>query len=755
VTLTLTHTLTPTVTLTHTHTYTPTHTFTPTLTQTHTQTRTQTSTATATPPCGISLAGLQLEEKTTCGTNQANQTFEVINTGTTALNLNQITIKFWVDDTNIIGNPADTVNGAVNWGGNYGTTGTAVSGAAISSVNFTPACGLDATHQANWEITVSNTDTAVLPAGATWSDIQTAIHVGPDYVNFVPGTADWYSPCGVGGGSIYTNDLHYAIYYQGNLVTASGGMAPACRPVPACVSNTPTITNTRTTTDTPTETVTRTITHTPTLARTQTITATSTTIHKDTNTPTVTLTSTISNSSTNTLTLTFSMTPTQTSTVTFTTSITITQTPTQTGTITLSPTPTSTCCLNLVNQWGLVGTGLGFFGEPAGIAVDRNNSWVYVTDYTNNNVQKFTLAGSPLLIWGSTGTANGQFEGAAAVAVDSLGYVYVVDNQNSRVQKFDSNGVWQLSWPILPGTASGGGYYLAIIVDVQNGNNVYVSDQGIIQEFSSTGVPGFTFSAVNGTPTALTFNNADHLMVLSVDNITEYIVTNTLTQANNFSTNCVNSMGGPFSEGIGVNSKGNIYVFGEELGLESFASSGSCLCQYPLGATSMVGKLAIDQHDDIYITGTGVGTGNSIVKYSPCSTGAMNVVRLLKASVPSREGSATSILTPTVTFTPSPTNPDELTQGVVAVPNVSRYGVPVDLRIIFGHATQVNLSIYNIVGEMVYQTTLGETAGVNNLLWRVENQAHAPVASGLYIYVLQADDNKTHRNYTGKIAVIR
>ncbi len=29
-------------------------------------------------------------------------------------------------------------------------------------------------------------------------------------------------------------DVHYAIYYQGNLVTASGGMPPSCRALPTC-----------------------------------------------------------------------------------------------------------------------------------------------------------------------------------------------------------------------------------------------------------------------------------------------------------------------------------------------------------------------------------------------------------------------------------------------------------------------------------------------------------------------------------------
>jgi hypothetical protein len=100
-------------------------------------------------------------------------------------------------------------------------------------VNFSPACGPSNTQQANWEITVSNTDTATLGAGVTWANLQTAVHLS-SFANFSPGTSFWYSPCAVGSGSSYTNNLNYALYIRGNLVTASGGAPPSCRPVPTC-----------------------------------------------------------------------------------------------------------------------------------------------------------------------------------------------------------------------------------------------------------------------------------------------------------------------------------------------------------------------------------------------------------------------------------------------------------------------------------------------------------------------------------------
>ena len=70
-------------------------------------------------------------------------------------------------------------------------------------------------------------------AGVTWANLQTALHL-TNFPNFSPGTGFWYSPCGVGGGNTYTNNLNYALYIRGNLVTASGGTPPSCRPLATC-----------------------------------------------------------------------------------------------------------------------------------------------------------------------------------------------------------------------------------------------------------------------------------------------------------------------------------------------------------------------------------------------------------------------------------------------------------------------------------------------------------------------------------------
>ena len=103
---------------------------------------------------------------------------------------------------------------------------------------------------------------------------------------------------------------------------------------------------------------------------------------------------------------------------------------------------------------GRAGSGAGQFFSPEGIAVDSAGN-VYVSEFANNRVQKFTSDGAMTGVsWGSVGTADGQFQRPTALAVDAAGSVYVADRDNSRIQKFSPSGAFLGKWGG-PGTADG------------------------------------------------------------------------------------------------------------------------------------------------------------------------------------------------------------------------------------------------------------------------------------------------------------
>ena len=61
---------------------------------------------------------------------------------------------------------------------------------------------------------------------------------------------------------------------------------------------------------------------------------------------------------------------------------------------------------------------------------------MYVSDWSKDHICKFDSNGTFLNVWGETGDGNGQFNGAAALAVDAKNNVYVIDYRHNRVQMF-------------------------------------------------------------------------------------------------------------------------------------------------------------------------------------------------------------------------------------------------------------------------------------------------------------------------------
>ena len=149
-----------------------------------------------------------------------------------------------------------------------------------------------------------------------------------------------------------------------------------------------------------------------------------------------------------------------------------------------------------VLEWGSRGSEAGRFDFPIGIAINRADE-VFVTDFTNARVQKFSndgkfLAafpvspfpggmaldgdenlyvahagippsrfdeprkrdkiavfspdGKPLRDWGKFGTDDGEFDMPGGIAISRDGRVYVADQCNRRIQVFDTEGRFLAKW---------------------------------------------------------------------------------------------------------------------------------------------------------------------------------------------------------------------------------------------------------------------------------------------------------------------
>ena len=84
-------------------------------------------------------------------------------------------------------------------------------------------------------------------------------------------------------------------------------------------------------------------------------------------------------------------------------------------------------------------TDPGNFSLPTNVAVDGDGN-LYVTDTLNNRVEIFDAEGNFISEFGKSGDGPGRFARPKGIAVDRDGHIWVVDEVQSRVQVFDREG---------------------------------------------------------------------------------------------------------------------------------------------------------------------------------------------------------------------------------------------------------------------------------------------------------------------------
>ncbi|MGY5853187.1 MAG: 6-bladed beta-propeller, partial [Candidatus Thorarchaeota archaeon] len=148
------------------------------------------------------------------------------------------------------------------------------------------------------------------------------------------------------------------------------------------------------------------------------------------------------------------------------------------------------------------GSEPGELFQPWGIAVDSNDD-LYVSEIGNHRISKFTSEGTFILTWGTLGSSSSEFNNPVGVALDSANNVYIADMYNNRIQKFNSQGDFIMEWG---STGSGDGEFSAPAgIDIDSNDVVYVVDylNHRIQFFSNTGTFSDSFSVTGPVDIAI------------------------------------------------------------------------------------------------------------------------------------------------------------------------------------------------------------------------------------------------------------
>jgi len=367
-------------------------------------------------------------------------------------------------------------------------------------------------------------------------------------------------------------------------------------------------------------------------------------------------------------------------------------------------------------QWGSFGAANSQFNTPYGVDVSAAMH-VYVSDYINNNIQEFTLAGDFVRKFGSGGTGAGQLNAPYGIVSDR-GYVYVVENQNHRVSKFSITGTFVTSWGgILPGNTDGM-FRDPTAVVADTAGNIYVADtdNDRVQKFTPAGTfltKWGSFGDGNGQFQAPSGLIADHQgFVYVVDTGNNRV--EKFDAAGNFvlAWGSFGSGPGQFSQpnGGAEDPWGNIYVVdtGNDR-VEKFTSAGVYLGEFG-SAGSLNGQLlgpfsaAGTQSGDVYVA----DSYNSRIQWFTLNAAA-------------GVGGA-------------PGQP-----GLAIAPSANPVRGPVTLRFSLPGEESPRISVHDATGRLVWGARPGRlAAGAHEVHWDLRAATGERVAPGVYFARLES-----------------
>ena len=207
--------------------------------------------------------------------------------------------------------------------------------------------------------------------------------------------------------------------------------------------------------------------------------------------------------------------------------------------------------INLGNPWGVAFSEIGLWA-----VTDNSNHCVYIFNSKNQFVRKI----------GQAGTRKGQFQFPRGTAYDNTNHLYVADYKNNRVQKFSMDGryILQLDTYALSLSLASKLYKMNSPTGVTTyDNKVYVTERagkGYVSVFLSNGHFCFTIGSKElSDPYDVTVRADGHLLVADCVKNSIYVYTLDGVFLHKFSTGGTGrgQLNSPFSLTTDV----NLFVF--------------------------------------------------------------------------------------------------------------------------------------------------------------------------------------------------
>ncbi|AMR34378.1 hypothetical protein A0256_24440 [Mucilaginibacter sp. PAMC 26640] len=250
-------------------------------------------------------------------------------------------------------------------------------------------------------------------------------------------------------------------------------------------------------------------------------------------------------------------------------------------------------------------TGATFSG-PSGMVIDASGN-LYITNYLNNTISKFSASGAYL---GVFGPGTGSYTNPVGIVFDSSGNAYVLNTTvtlgNGRVDKYNSAGVFQ-------GTIISGLLH-ALGFNIDRADNLYITDRNTstsansVTKYSKTGTVLLTLPTANlNYPDGVVVDGSGNIFVINRlgNNLTKYDASGAYLGV------FASGFNGPLA--VSIDAAGNIYVGDSGNNrIQAFSPTG-LLLKTITPHTDPEGTIS-DAQGNLY---AGSYSGNAVYKYPP------------------------------------------------------------------------------------------------------------------------------------------
>nr|XP_002730877.1 PREDICTED: tripartite motif-containing protein 2-like [Saccoglossus kowalevskii] len=122
--------------------------------------------------------------------------------------------------------------------------------------------------------------------------------------------------------------------------------------------------------------------------------------------------------------------------------------------------------------------------DPLGIAINPITNNVYVSEYSEGYIRKYTQGGRYINSLGIQGNKQGELNRPCILAINSKGMVYVADRNNQRIQVFNSDDQFMFEFST---TGDNDTMEYPVGVAIDKNNYVYVSSRHKVTKYDSYG----------------------------------------------------------------------------------------------------------------------------------------------------------------------------------------------------------------------------------------------------------------------------